>query len=55
MPVETFEDVVAYLDRDTLDSMQLACRFMLDFIRDKETNKLALRSITEVNIGKTIT
>lgn len=53
MPTETFEEVAAYLNRDTLDSMQLACRFMLDFIRKRDMGKLALRSIPEVQIGHT--
>ncbi|KAH7704135.1 hypothetical protein AAVH_28680 [Aphelenchoides avenae] len=55
IPNETFEDVAAYLDRDTLDSMQLSCRFVLDFIRLRETDKLALRWIAHVHIGETLT
>lgn len=47
-------EVASYLDRDTLDSMQLACRFMHDLIRVQETDKLALRNITDVEIGRTI-
>lgn len=55
MPAETFENVAAFLDRDILDSMQLACCFMLDFIRVRETDKLALRWIADVQIGETMT
>ncbi|KAH7698072.1 hypothetical protein AAVH_34840 [Aphelenchoides avenae] len=54
IPTETFMEVASYLDRDTLDSMQLACRFMHDLIRVQETDKLALRNITDVEIGRTI-
>ncbi|KAH7698376.1 hypothetical protein AAVH_34531, partial [Aphelenchoides avenae] len=54
IPNETFEDVTAFLDRDTLDSMQLVCLFMLDFIRVRERDKLALRLIPEVHIGEII-
>ncbi|KAH7708140.1 hypothetical protein AAVH_24599 [Aphelenchoides avenae] len=55
MPNETLEDVVACLDRDSLDSMQLSSRFMLNFIRVREMDQLALRWIAHVHIGETMT
>lgn len=42
------------MDRDTLDSMQLVCRFVRDFIAtlDRRTALLALRWMDRVDIGK---
>lgn len=49
---ELFVEVVFFMDRDSLDSMQLACRFMLHYIREREANELALRRIWNVHLGK---
>ncbi|KAH7713419.1 hypothetical protein AAVH_19215 [Aphelenchoides avenae] len=51
-PNETLVEILLFADRDTLDSMQLVCHFMLNFIRDREAGELPLRSFSEVNIGK---
>lgn len=48
---ELFVEVMLFMDRDSLDSMQLACRFMLDYIRQREPTELALRRILKFNLG----
>ncbi|KAH7709175.1 hypothetical protein AAVH_23563 [Aphelenchoides avenae] len=48
---ELFVEAMLFMDRDSLDSMQLACRFMFDYIREHEANKLALRQISRVSLG----
>ncbi|KAH7714624.1 hypothetical protein AAVH_18016 [Aphelenchoides avenae] len=52
LPVETFVEVVLFADRDTLDTMQLVCSFLLNFIRERELTQLPLRAIPKVNIGR---
>ncbi|KAH7699391.1 hypothetical protein AAVH_33503, partial [Aphelenchoides avenae] len=48
---ELFVEVMLFMDRDSLDSIQLACRFMLAYIREHEANELALRRIAAVSLG----
>ncbi|KAH7698107.1 hypothetical protein AAVH_34803, partial [Aphelenchoides avenae] len=50
LPAEAFVDVVLFADRDTLDSMMLASRYMLDIIRKLQTHQLALRTLHDVRI-----
>ncbi|KAH7713298.1 hypothetical protein AAVH_19355 [Aphelenchoides avenae] len=49
-PNETFVDILLFMDRDTLEAMQLACRFLLEFVRDREVKELPLRSISQVDL-----
>ncbi|KAH7722285.1 hypothetical protein AAVH_10142 [Aphelenchoides avenae] len=46
-------ELILFMDRDTLDSMQLVCRFVRDSIAtlDRRTAKLALRLIRRVQVG----
>ncbi|KAH7710168.1 hypothetical protein AAVH_22533 [Aphelenchoides avenae] len=53
LPAETFLEVVLFADRDTLDTMQLVCSFLLKVIRERELTQLALRAISRVRIGGT--
>ncbi|KAH7709172.1 hypothetical protein AAVH_23560 [Aphelenchoides avenae] len=48
---ELFVEVMLFMDRDSLDSMQLADRFLLDYITKHEADELALRRISEVYLG----
>ncbi|KAH7721736.1 hypothetical protein AAVH_10814 [Aphelenchoides avenae] len=48
---ELFVEAMLFMDRDSLDSMQLACRFMLDYIREHEATELALRQISTMSLG----
>ncbi|KAH7710325.1 hypothetical protein AAVH_22397 [Aphelenchoides avenae] len=50
-PNETFTDILHFLDRDTLDAVQLTFRFLLEFIGDREASGLPLRSLSQVKIG----
>ncbi|KAH7709174.1 hypothetical protein AAVH_23562 [Aphelenchoides avenae] len=49
---ELFDEVMLFMDRDSLDSIQLACRFMLNYISKHEANELALRLISAVSLGE---
>ncbi|KAH7725612.1 hypothetical protein AAVH_06792 [Aphelenchoides avenae] len=49
---DIFVEILLLADRDALDALQLVCRFLLEFIRDREAIELPLRSITRVQIGK---
>ncbi|KAH7713017.1 hypothetical protein AAVH_19626 [Aphelenchoides avenae] len=51
LPTETFVEVVLFADRDTLDTMQLVCGFLLSLIRERELTQLALRAISKVVVG----
>ncbi|KAH7719933.1 hypothetical protein AAVH_12576 [Aphelenchoides avenae] len=52
LPEETFLEVMLFADRDTLDTMQFVCSFLLNFIRERELTQLALRAISRVRIGQ---
>ncbi|KAH7711391.1 hypothetical protein AAVH_21295 [Aphelenchoides avenae] len=45
---ELFVEVMAFMDRDSLELMQPACRFMRDYISEHEADELALRRISHV-------
>ncbi|KAH7693405.1 hypothetical protein AAVH_39559, partial [Aphelenchoides avenae] len=48
---ELFAEVMLFMGQDSHDSMQLARRFMLDYIRKNEITELALRRIERVSLG----
>ncbi|KAH7710881.1 hypothetical protein AAVH_21835, partial [Aphelenchoides avenae] len=52
LPAESFVEVVLFADRDTLDAMQLTCSVLFNIIKERELKKLALRTISEVVIGR---
>ncbi|KAH7713269.1 hypothetical protein AAVH_19383, partial [Aphelenchoides avenae] len=52
LPGETFDDVLKFLDRDTLDSAMLVCRFMFNAVGTPEVDHLAVRLVAEVSLGE---